>query len=91
MLDSGEACVPGTQKQPDMGEQEQRKATNHPSQKSLTYEVLIQFICDRAEFNTNPVAFVGVCLYLVLRHMRHNDLWDVVHRLVYCPIAKVQN
>ena len=23
--------------------------------------------------------------------MRHNDLWDVVHRLVYCPIAKVQN
>ena len=27
MLDSGEACVPGTQKQPDMGEQEQRKAT----------------------------------------------------------------
>ena len=25
------------------------------------------------------------------RHMRHNDLWDVVHRLVYCPIAKARN
>ena len=24
-----------------------------------------------------------------LRHMKHNDVWDVIHNIVFCPIAKV--
>ena len=24
-----------------------------------------------------------------LRHMKHNDVWDVIHKVVFCPIAKV--
>ena len=23
-------------------------------------------------------------------HMKHKNLWDVVHRVVFCPIAKVR-
>ena len=81
MLDSGEACVPGTQKQPDMGEQEQRKATM-----LLRNLYHMKFPFNSHEPQTYRHKFDFVYAY---RHMRHNDLWDVVHRLVYCPIAKV--
>ena len=26
----------------------------------------------------------------LLQHMKHKNLWDVVHNIVFCPIAKVR-
>ena len=23
-------------------------------------------------------------------HMKHNDVWDIIHRIIYCPVAKVK-
>ena len=68
-------------------------------QNSFFVESLIDLLYCTALYFIVVLYFIAMYCTVVLSrwpeedlfvHMKHNDVWDIIHRIIYCPVAKVK-